>query len=451
MRASEHGVRLLVDGIPALITTLSLSGEIERANQQAVNYFGMTLDEIKERTRRDLIHPHDLARATQMFSDSIASGTPCELEQRLRRSDGVYRWHQTRAFPLHDANDHIEHWYVLSTDIDERKRSEDQLRARELSVRLLVESMESIPAYAIVANEVGEIVFANRQVLEYYGRTLEDVKAWPTSVHILHPDDLDHANQVVASSLAAGVGYEDEYRLQRFDGVFRWFEGRGRPVRDPDGRVINWYVLLIDIDDRKRAERMLAAENQVLEMVAQGQPLSTVLHELCRAVEEIVDGCSCAIALIDSTGKRLERIAAPNVPPTYLSVEDGVDVEPAAGPCASVVASRADTSFPTSIRRRVGISNGGAHRRLPTVFDHAGSHRFCRRRRKRSARLRSIVERTAHQRPFNTISFGSSRKLRAFRSSAREATTRCARVSLTCSAPKPSSGERRANSSKHNA
>jgi PAS domain S-box-containing protein len=342
LRASEHGARLLVDGIPALVFSLSLSGEVERANQQALNYFGMTLEEIRERAGRDLVHPHDFSRATQTFTESIAAGIPCELEQRLRRSDGVYRWHQTRVFPMRNENHRIEHWYVLNTDIDERKRAEDQLRARELSVRLLVESMESIPAYAIVANEVGEIVFANRQVLQYYGRTLEEVKAWPTSVHILHPDDLDHANQVVSSSLAAGVAYQDEYRLRRFDGVYRWFEGRGTPVRDAEGHVINWYVLLIDIDDRKRAERMLAVENRMLEMVARAQPLPAVLDELCGVVDEIVDDCCCSILLVDATGQRLERGAAPNVPPTYFTADHDRSLAHDSGPCALAASSNAD-------------------------------------------------------------------------------------------------------------
>jgi PAS domain S-box-containing protein len=122
---------------------------------------------------------------------------------------------------------------------------------------LLVESLESIPALAIVSNEVGEIVFANQQVLDYYGRTLEDVKKWPTSVHIVHPDDLEHANQVVADALHAGAPCRDEYRLQRRDGVYRWFEGRYSPVKDGSGRITNWYVLLIDIDDRRRSEERL--------------------------------------------------------------------------------------------------------------------------------------------------------------------------------------------------
>ena len=188
LRASEAGVRLLVDGIPALAVALSASGAIEHANQPTLTYFGVDFDEFKARIGRDLIHPHDIARSTQIFDESIAAGVPCEIEHRLQRFDGVHRWHLTRAMPLRDASGRIEHWYVLNTDIDERKRVEDQLRVRELSARLLVESMESIPAFAIVANEVGEIVYANRQVLEYYGRTLEEVKAWPTSVHIVHPD-----------------------------------------------------------------------------------------------------------------------------------------------------------------------------------------------------------------------------------------------------------------------
>jgi len=342
LRASEAGVRLLVDGIPALAVALSASGAIEHANQPTLTYFGVDFDEFKARIGRDLIHPHDIARSTQIFDESIAAGVPCEIEHRLQRFDGVHRWHLTRAMPLRDASGRIEHWYVLNTDIDERKRVEDQLRVRELSARLLVESMESIPAFAIVANEVGEIVYANRQVLEYYGRTLEEVKAWPTSVHIVHPDDLDHANQVVSNSLAAGVGYADEYRLQRFDGVYRWFEGRGLPVRDDAGRVINWYILLIDIDDRKRAENLVAAENRMLEMVARGQPPAAVLHALCNVVQDVVDDSRCAIQLVDPGGTRLEWGASPDIPATFFTIARDDAADAVWGPCGTTVASRTD-------------------------------------------------------------------------------------------------------------
>ncbi len=282
---------------------------------------------------RGLIHPHDFDRTLQVFADSMTSGDLCEIEHRLRRHDGASRWFQTRALPVRDTDGGVAHWYVLSSDIDARKQAEDQLRARELSVRLMVESMESIPAFAIVANEAGEIVFANRQVLGYYGRTLEEVRAWPMSAHIVHPDDLEHANQVVADSLRTGVRYDDEYRLQRHDGVYRWFEGRGMPVRDPGGRVINWYVLLIDIDDRKRAESLLAAENRMLKMVASGAALPVVLDALCRLFEDLEVGSRCSIRLIGSGGAMFQLSIAPGLPPGYNEAAEGTPVHPDAGPC----------------------------------------------------------------------------------------------------------------------
>ena len=333
LRASEHDAQLVIDGIPALVIVSSSSGEIERVNQQARSYFGVGLDATEKWPDPDLVHPHDFDRTVQVFADSIASGDLCEIEHRLRRHDGASRWFQTRAHPVRDEHGGIVHWYVLLTDIDARKQAEDQLRARELSVRLLVESMESIPAFAIVANEAGEIVFANRQVLGYYGRTLEEVRAWPMSAHIVHPDDLEHANQVVADSLRAGVRYADEYRLQRHDGVYRWFEGRGMPVRDPDGRVINWYVLLIDIDDRKRAESLLAAENQMLEMVASGAALPVVLDALCRIVEQLDVGARCSVRLLDSDGATFQSGIAPSLPADYNDLSEGRSVQPSAGPC----------------------------------------------------------------------------------------------------------------------
>ncbi|HVN02023.1 MAG TPA: PAS domain-containing protein [Caulobacteraceae bacterium] len=340
-------LRQLVDSMPALVVVFSPTGQIEQANQRALSFFGRATDEIQATLTRDLVHPHDLDRATRTFTASLASGDPFEIELRIRRSDGVYPWHQARATPLRGADGGIERWYVMVTDIDERKRVEDALRAREVSAHLLVESMDGIPALAIISNEAGEIVFANRQVLEYYDRTLEEVKRWPTSVHIVHPDDLEHANQVVADALRAGTPVQDEYRLRRFDGVYRWFEGRYSPVRGPDGRITNWYVLLIDIDDRKRSderlrqsEAKLAAEKRPLEMVARGAPIRESLEELCRQVEGLVPECLCSILLVEPGGERFRLGAGPSLPDAYNDFLDGVAIAPGGGPCGLAVSKK---------------------------------------------------------------------------------------------------------------
>src|SRR5262249_7773117 len=77
----------------------------------------------------DTIHPEDRARVIELFAALITSGLPSEWESRIRRFDGVYRWFQARGLPLRDSNGSIVRWFVLLTDIDDRKRAEAELGA----------------------------------------------------------------------------------------------------------------------------------------------------------------------------------------------------------------------------------------------------------------------------------------------------------------------------------
>src|SRR5580693_4899373 len=116
----------------------------------------------------------------------LETGQPQDLELRQRRADGVYRWFQSRALPARDKEGCITGWYMLLTDIDDRKRAEDTLRSNEQSLRLIV---DSIPGFVSTANAAGEVELVNRQVLEYFGKTTEELKNWDTS-DAVHPDDL---------------------------------------------------------------------------------------------------------------------------------------------------------------------------------------------------------------------------------------------------------------------
>src|SRR5262249_59926036 len=81
---------------------------------------------------------------------------------------------------------------------------------------------------------------------------------WETS-DTVHPDDLPRALQVVSDSMSSGAPYEIVERIRRFDGVYRWFQLRGLPLRESNGRILRWYVLLTDIEDLKCAEAELQA------------------------------------------------------------------------------------------------------------------------------------------------------------------------------------------------
>ena len=142
---------------------------------------------------------------------------------------------------------------ALEREIAERKRAKEALQVRELNLRLLV---DSIPAPVAVMTPSGEVESVNKPNLEYFGKTFEDLKKWGTS-DAVHPDDLPHAIEIWMEAIQTGQPYDVKQRLRRFDGVYRWFGVHGFPLRDPDGRILNWCVLLTDIDDRERAEQAL--------------------------------------------------------------------------------------------------------------------------------------------------------------------------------------------------
>ena len=263
LRESDRKSRQLVDSIPGLVALLTAGGEVEFVNRQIVEYTGRSLQELKSWGTDDTVHPEDLPLVAEAFTQSIVSGSPYQIVQRLRRSDGVYLWFQNNGFPLRDGDGHIVRWCVLLTDIDERKRAEDALRESERESRLIV---DSIPGFIAAFTPGGELEFVNRPILEYFGKTIEELKRWGTG-GATHPDDLPRMVELFTHSMASGDPFEWEIRARRFDGVYRWFQSRGFPLRDMNGHIVRWYNLLIDIDERKRAEEALVASERNLKLL----------------------------------------------------------------------------------------------------------------------------------------------------------------------------------------
>jgi len=253
LQESEQRFRRIVDTVPGFVCTLSAAGEVELVNRQVLEYFGKTTEELKNWGTSNVVHPDDLARVFDAWTRSVETGQPYVLELRHRRADGVYRWFQSRALPTRDAEGRITGWYMLLTDIDDRKRAEDTLRANEQNLRQIV---DSIPGFVSTANAAGEVELVNRQVLEYFGKTTEELKNWDTS-DALHPDDLPRLTDAYRHSIETGQPRDVEARSRGADGVYRWFHLRSRPQLDAEGRVVRWYTLATDIDKRKRAEAEL--------------------------------------------------------------------------------------------------------------------------------------------------------------------------------------------------
>ena len=250
LRSNEQSLRRIVDSIPGFVCTLNAAGEVELLNRQLLEYFGKTPEELKNWAAGDAVHPDDLPRVIDAWRRSVETGEPYSLELRQRRADGVYRWFQSRALPARDTEGRITGWYMLLTDIDDRKRAEEVLRSNEQSLRLVI---DSIPGFVATLSAEGEIELVNRQTLDYFGKTLEELKNWASNGAV-HPDDAARMSDAWTRAIETGEPLDLESRSRRADGVYRWFQVRWRPQRDAEGRIVRWYTLVTDIDERKRAE-----------------------------------------------------------------------------------------------------------------------------------------------------------------------------------------------------
>ncbi|MEA2260771.1 MAG: hypothetical protein QOJ51_3596, partial [Acidobacteriaceae bacterium] len=431
----ENQLRAIIDTIPALAWSAHLDGSAEFFNQRWLDYTGLSLEQARGWDWTVTLHSDDLNRVVDYWRSVLASGEPGEIEGRLCRFDGVYRWFLFRATPSFDNDGRLVKWFGTNTDIEdrkraecllsgenlvlemtakgnslesileaicqvveqtasgcccsiilidpsglkvqqavapslpssyndrfpgapvdrerapcaeaargrtqvivsdvasdmqwdaygwraaalkhglkacwstvilasnrlvlgtlaiywreprspneldqriieqithlaavaiERKRDEEALRSNEQSLRLII---DGIPGQISVMTPGGEVELQNRQILEYFGKTTE-IKNWATD-NIFHPDDLPFTINAWKRGIETGQPFDFENRGRRADGVYHWFHVRVRPQCDAEGRIVRWYVLATDIDDRKRAEEKLRQDERELRQLIDSLP-----------------------------------------------------------------------------------------------------------------------------------------------------------------------------------
>jgi formate hydrogenlyase transcriptional activator len=263
-------LRAFIDSFPGMLWSATPEGAVDYCNRPWLDFASMTLEQAEGWGWAAAIYPEDHDRVLECWRACLASGVPFDLEARMRRFDGAYRWFIFRANPVRNESGKIVRWYGTNIEIEDRKQREEDLRARELSWREIV---DNIPGFVYRLSPTGEPEFINRQTLEYFGKTNEELKDW-SRLGIVHPDDLPRAIEALTRAIGAGQSYEIEHRCRRADGIYRWFQVRGCPSRNTEDAVTAWYFLITDIDDLKRAEQKLQQNEEglrsILDAIRQG-------------------------------------------------------------------------------------------------------------------------------------------------------------------------------------
>jgi PAS domain S-box-containing protein len=268
LRASEFSWRQIVDNIPGLIATMGATGEVEFLNQQTLDYFGKTTTELRDWSLIGAVHPDDLPRVIEARIRAIEAGDIYQVEHRCRGGDGLYRWFQVRGLPVRNATGAITAWYLLLTDIEDRKQAEDALRANERNLSLI---FNTIPTFIHVLGTDGSVLYVNQAVLDNTGLTMEEVLSKDYRDRVFHPDDVRSVATQRREALSRAVPFENEQRVLVKDGKYRWYLVRYSPLLDAEGQIDRWYVVSFDIEDRKRAEAQL---EQAYLRLAEAQRLS---------------------------------------------------------------------------------------------------------------------------------------------------------------------------------
>ena len=259
--ARERELSQLVNLVPSHLWRLDPDGEPIFFNRRMADFLGFDVAAIatsgtsRLEALADGVHPDDRAAFRQALGSSLLFGESFTLRYRLRRSDGAFRWMSSRAEPLRDDSARIVQWYGLCVDIDDQVRVENALRQSERQLQQLI---DTVPVQIWCTTPAGQPDYVNRAMAAYLGLQLEDFEAeggLPDAIAtIVHPDDRERLHAALTRSFATGEPFELKFRNLRWDGAWRWMEGRANPLHDESGRIIQWYGANVDIDDLVRVE-----------------------------------------------------------------------------------------------------------------------------------------------------------------------------------------------------
>jgi len=280
----------VVNALPGMVWTTRADGRSDFVNRTWRDYTGLSSDEVLGDGWQKAIHPEDLTTFLDSWSAIKESGVAREIDARLRRFDGEYRWFVLNAAPIPETRGANRQWCWLGVYTDEAPSLDGRLRR----------FFDILPWQAGFVNRAGVSEFSNRQALRDFNMTQEELAQWTTS-GIVHVDDHERNHEAATALLATGELFDEQIRMLYPSGVYRWTRARCVPVRDAQGNIVRYVTFQIDVDDLKRAEDLLAAEVKLLERVARGEPLAQVLEALGRHVEELCRDCFCSVLVKDSS------------------------------------------------------------------------------------------------------------------------------------------------------
>jgi PAS domain S-box-containing protein len=281
LQESEARFRLFAEAMPQMAFLADAQGRVFYFNQRHYEYFGIDPSkEAYEWEEQNLHHPDDVQRTIDLWTHCVTTGELYQIEYRLRRADGEFRWHLGRAVPVRNSQGEVIQWLGTNTDIHEQKVVSEKLKENEARFRTITDAM---PQMVWSTRADGYHDYFNRRWYEFTGARegATDGQSWND---VFHPDDQERAWNQWRHSLESGDPYEIEYRLKHRSGQYRWTLGRALPIRNDEGKIIRWMGTCTDIHDQKQASEILAANEAKLRVILSQLPVGVVIADVDGAI-----------------------------------------------------------------------------------------------------------------------------------------------------------------------
>jgi len=289
LRESEERWRSLTDALPQLVWSARPDGACDYFSTQWTQHTGVAEADLLGWQWLKVLHPDDREPTRKFWTDSVAGRGPYDVEYRIRRSDGEYRWFKTRGVPIRDSEGHIFEWFGTCTDITESKKLEEELRRVNARLDLAVRG-SNIGIFEVDLQDGkyigGRAHFINvweqlgHQPTDTSVESTADSTAWMMS---LHPDDRDRVLSEIQVQLTGPANvYHLAYRARHRDGSDRWMLARGTITRDESGKAIRVTGSRVDVSDLKQIENELRQAKEAAEAAnhAKDEFLANVSHEI---------------------------------------------------------------------------------------------------------------------------------------------------------------------------
>ncbi len=300
LRESEERFRSVADAAPVLIWMSGMDKLCTFFNKPWLKFTGRSLEQELGNGWAEGVHPDDLQKCLEIYTEAFDARQPFVMQYRLRRSDGEYRWLSDQGVARYDSQENFAGYIGSCVDVTELINKEEALRESEERMRLVANAVNlGIWEWDLDKDEI------------WATNTRRALVGWPASgktgfedfISRVHPDDRNRIRQIVDDAIRNGADYDCEYRLVLPDGIVRWMATRGSVHLDANHKANRVFGVSIDITARKQAELEALHHREELShlsrVAAMGELAASIAHELNQPLSGISSNAGAGQRFID--------------------------------------------------------------------------------------------------------------------------------------------------------